>query len=73
MKTLRILDSCGDRVVTFDSSTEAREARALFEQALARGGAAFKVHRGAGQPNVRVDDFLQLEDETIVVPRLAGG
>jgi len=77
MKTLRILDSSGDRVIDFDE-TEAnalarREARALFERMLASGSTAFKVNRGDGRPDEKVTDFSALENETIVVPRVVGG
>jgi hypothetical protein len=77
MKTLRILDSSGDRVVEFDetqTSLEARrEAEALFERMLASGSTAFKVNRGEGRPDEKVTDFSALENETIVVPRIVGG
>jgi hypothetical protein len=76
MRTLRILDSSGDRVVVFDETARdsaAREARALFERALASGGAAFKVNRGEGLADERVHDFSALESETIIVPRVTGG
>jgi hypothetical protein len=77
MKTLRVLDSSGDRVVEFDdtaASTESREqAKALFERLLAGGSAAFKVNRGKGAPDEKVTDFAALENETIVVPRVVGG
>jgi hypothetical protein len=77
MKTLRILDSSGDRVIEFDE-TEAtalarREAQALFERMLSSGSTAFKVNRGEGRPDEKVTDFSTLENETIVVPRVVGG
>jgi hypothetical protein len=77
MKTLRILDSSGDRVMEFDE-TEAtalarREAQALFERMLSSGSTAFKVNRGEGRPDEKVTDFSALENETIVVPRVVGG
>lgn len=77
MKTLRILDSSGDRVIEFDE-TEAtalarREAHALFERMLSSGSTAFKVNRGEGRPDEKVTDFSALENETIVVPRVVGG
>jgi hypothetical protein len=77
MKTLRILDSSGDRVIEFDE-TEAtalarREAQALFERMLSSGSTAFKVNRGEGRPDEKVTDFSALENETIVVPRVVGG
>jgi len=77
MKTLRILDSSGDRVVEFDETgatvSARREARALFQRMLAGGSVAFKVNRGEGKPDEKVTDFSALENETIVVPRVVGG
>lgn len=77
MKTLRVLDSSGDRVLKFDD-TEAsvaarREAQALFERMLAGGSTAFKVNRGDGKPDEKTTDFSALENETIIVPRVVGG
>jgi hypothetical protein len=77
MKTLRVLDSSGDRVVEFDD-TEAlvqsrSQAEALFDRMLAAGSTAFKVNRGHGKPDEKVTDFSRLENETIVVPRVVGG
>jgi len=77
MKTLRVLDSSGDRMVRFDEGDATKEARAqaqaLFARMLAGGATAFKVNRGDGKPDEKVSDFSALEDETIVVPRIVGG
>ena len=77
MKTLRVLDSSGDRIMEFDDTAalaESREqAKALFERLLAGGSTAFKVNRGDGKPDEKVTDFAVLENETIVVPRVVGG
>jgi hypothetical protein len=77
MKTLRVLDSSGDRMVRFDDGEATKEARAqaeaLFTRMLASGSTAFKVNRGDGKPDEKVSDFSALEDETIVVPRVVGG
>ena len=77
MKTLRILDSSGDRVFTFDESAAGlraqREAKALFTRMLSHGATAFKVNRGDGKPDEKVTDFSALENEIIVVPRVVGG
>ncbi len=77
MKTLRILDSSGDRVIEFDESeantAARREAKALFERMLASGSVAFKVNRGDGRPDEKANDFTALEDETVIVPRVVGG
>ena len=77
MKTLRVLDSSGDREITFDDTDATaparQEARALFERMLAHGSTAFKVNRGEGRLDERVTEFSALENETILVPRLVGG
>ena len=77
MKILRVLDSSGDRMITFDqtkATTQARtEAQALFERLLANGSSAFKVNRADGKPDEKVTEFSTLENETIVVPRVVGG
>ena len=77
MKTLRVLDSSGDRVVMFDDTdagAAARaEAEALFAKMLASGAIAFKVNRGDGKPDAKEQHFAALESETIVVPRIVGG
>ena len=77
MKILRVLDSSGDRTMTFDDTQDmaaARaEAQALFERLLGAGSIAFRVNRGGGRSDEKVTEFSALEDETIVVPRLVAG
>jgi hypothetical protein len=77
MKTIRILDSSGDRAITFDDTEAAASARAQaqawFERTLAGGSTAFKVNRGEGKADEKVSAFSELENETIVVPRIVGG
>jgi hypothetical protein len=77
MKTLRVLDSSGDRVILFDNkpsaSNAAREAEALFTRLLNEGSTAFKVNRAEGKPDEKVTDFSALENETVLVPRVVGG
>ena len=77
MKTIRILDSSGDRAIAFDDTDASASARAeaeqLFERMLARGATAFKVNRGDGRADEKVTDFRAIEEETILVPRIAGG
>lgn len=79
-KLIRKLDSSGDTVIEFDPevSDEAQakataEAKALFERMLANGGRAFKVHRAEKQPDAPVYKFGEIENETILVPRVVGG
>jgi hypothetical protein len=77
MKILRVLDSSGDRVLVFNGSEASAPARAeaqeLFERLLAKGSAAFKVNRPDRKPDEKVTDFSEVENETIVVPRMVGG
>ena len=77
MKTLRFLDSTGDRELNYDDSEamarSRMEAQRLFERALANGAVAFSVNRSGGRPDEKVGDFSSLEDETVVVPRIVGG
>ena len=56
MKVLRVLDSSGDRVLTFDdtAASERVEAQELFERLLANGFTAFKVNRAQGRPDSRL-------------------
>ena len=75
MKLLRRLDASGDRVIHFDD-TEAQvqaRAQALFTRMLASGSTAFKVNRGEGRPDERINEFSALEQETHIVPRIGGG
>ena len=77
MKKLRLLDSSGDTVIEFDeteATTKARdEAMALFGRLAEKGAATFAVNRGAGEPDKRVTDFNDLENDNIIVPRIVGG
>lgn len=77
MKTLRFLDSSGDREISFDDSETTAQARAeaqrLFERSLATGAVAFSVNRRGGSADQKVGEFSALEDETVVVPRIVGG
>jgi hypothetical protein len=40
---------------------------------LASGAVAFKVNRSEGKPDEKVSNFSDLEDETVIVPRIVGG
>ena len=77
MKKLRLLDSSGDTVIEFDeteATVKARdEARALFERLKEKGAAIFAVSRGGNEPDTRVTNFNDLENENVIVPRIVGG
>ena len=77
MKTLRVLDSSGDRAINFDHTDATAPARAeaqtVFERMLAQGAVAFKVRPGDDKAAEKVTAFSALEEETILVPRLVGG
>ena len=77
MKTLRILDSSGDTELVFDeteATADARaEAEALFTRLRAAGATALAVTPGGEAPARRVENFSELGDETIIIPRIVGG
>ena len=77
MKTIRVLDSSGDRAIVFDDSEAGAPARAkaqkVFEHMLAKGATAFNVNRGEGRVDEKVTEFSAIENETVVVPRVTGG
>jgi hypothetical protein len=77
MKILRVLDSSGDRLLTFDDKPHSKQARVeaqeLFERLTNGGSTAFSVNRADGKPDKKVAQFSQLENETIIVPRMVGG
>jgi len=75
MKVLRVLDSSGDRVLSFDDTRASvrAEAQELFERLLANDFTAFRVNLVQGKPDEKVTEFSNLEKETIVVPRMVGG
>lgn len=80
-KILRRLDSTGDTAIEFDPDVKTKpaskatdEARALFERLTAKEGAiAFNVNRGDGKPDEKITKFGQIENETILVPKIVGG
>lgn len=80
-KILRRLDSTGDTAIEFDpevkSDAEAKAtegARILFERLTGNEGAvAFNVNRGDGKPDEKITQFGQIENETILVPKIVGG
>ena len=81
MAVMRILSARGDTVVEWDSQkvetgdlealSAVREAERIFAEQRARGATAFKV--AVGQPAVRIDEFDPKADQTVIVPRVAGG
>ena len=77
MKTLRVMDSTGDTVLKFDeteaTAAAASEAKALFERMTGKGAAVFAVNRGEGQPDKRVKNFNELEQDNVIVPAIVGG
>jgi hypothetical protein len=81
MSVMRILSARGDTVVEWDSQkvetgdpealAAVREAERIFAEQRARGATAFKV--APGQAAVRIDEFDPRADQTVIVPRVAGG
>lgn len=74
MKKIRKLDSSGDAVLEFNE-TDAKasaEAKALFDRLMGEGRAPFAVNRG-DQPDKKLTNFDQIENDTVFIPRIQGG
>ena len=81
MAQLRIMSSRGDKTVTWDVEKMAledpdavaavREAERIFNDERARGATAFKVEPGKSAE--RLDNFDKTAEQTVIVPRIAGG
>jgi len=81
MAQLRIMSSRGDKTVTWDAEkidlgdpeavAAVREAERIFNEERARGATAFKVE--PGKPAERLDNFDKTVEQTVIVPRIAGG
>jgi DNA invertase Pin-like site-specific DNA recombinase len=75
------MSSRGDKTVTWDAEkvdlgdAEAmaaiHEAERIFNEERARGATAFKVE--PGKPAERLDNFDKTAEQTVIVPRIAGG
>lgn len=75
MKTIRRLDSTGDTAVTFDENDvkATEEAKALFDRLMGEGRVPFAVNRGNGEPDKKLADFSEVENDTVFIPRIQGG
>jgi len=81
MAQLRIMSSRGDKTVIWDAEKMAledpdavaavREAERIFNDERARGATAFKVEPGKSAE--RLDNFDKTAEQTVIVPRIAGG
>lgn len=81
MAKLRVLNSQGDRSVTWERDkvetgdpealAAVREAERIFREQLQRGGAAFVVEEG--KTAERIDAFDPKAEQIVVIPRIAGG
>lgn len=77
MKTLRVMDSTGDTVIKFDEAQAdakaTQEAKELFERMTKKSAAVFSINRGKDQPDKRVTNFNELEQDNVIVPLIVGG
>ena len=77
MKKLRVMDSSGDSVIEFNEleaeASATKEAQALFERMTVKSAAVFAVNRGVGEPDKRVTNFNELEQDNVIVPLIVGG
>ncbi len=74
-KTIRFLNSTGDKEITFDEASveNLAEAKAALKKAFAAGATALDVSAGAETAAKRVTKFEELGEETVVVPKIVGG
>ncbi len=72
---IRVLDSSGDSVHTFDlTDKEAqRKAKALIERLQMQGATLFSVDPKTGEGAQKVNGLAELGEENIAVPRIVGG
>ena len=79
MKTIRKLDKTGDTCVQFDdteaTAAQRAEAKALFDDWMAKKLPAFSTKRPGGQEDLKITSFDQIEEgaETILVPAIVAG
>ena len=81
MAQLRIMSSRGDKTLTWEvdkvelgdpeAVAAVREAERIFSEERARGATAFKVEPGKSAE--RLDNFDKTAEQTVIVPRIAGG
>ena len=81
MASLRVLNSSGDRQISWstvdlargdpEAMAAVREAERIFAHERQRGSVAFQVEPGA--PGRRVDVFDPSADETLMLPPMVGG
>lgn len=76
MARIRRLDSTGDTKIEFDPFTtnDCKEALALWNSVVGKGGAAFRVSPG-GEADEKLVEFSQIgtADEVVLVPAIVGG
>ncbi|MBI4291989.1 MAG: hypothetical protein HY661_10960 [Betaproteobacteria bacterium] len=76
MKTvIRVLDSSGDSVHTFDlrEKEAQRQAKALIERLQMQGATLFSVDPKTGEGAKKVTGLAELGEENVAVPRIVGG
>jgi len=73
-RTLRILDSSGDRRLVWrkESDDEVKEAKKAFREALAKGALAYKVDND-GERSKQIREFDPEAEEIVVMPMVTGG
>lgn len=74
-KSLRILDSTGDTVMSFESEIDDKaraEAEKFFQTMKQKGAAVISVTPGT-EGGVQVRDFNTLGEENVVIQPIVGG
>lgn len=49
------------------------EAKALFDKLMGEGRVPFAVNRGNGEPDKKLTNFNETENDTVFIPRVVGG
>lgn len=72
---IRVLDSSGDSLHTFDLTDKAAQAkaRALIERLQRQGRTLFRVDPQTGEGAQKVTGLAELGEENIAIPRIVGG
>lgn len=74
-KVIRFLDSTGDTRVAFkeDDPVAMAKAKEAYDAAVKKGSIPFAVNRAGGAEDKKLTSFDQVENDTIMVPRIVGG
>lgn len=73
VKTMRVLDRTGDTAFKMSDKESIAKAMARFDELMAGGGHIAFTGTDPQSPHKRVDKFSDLQEDTLVMPKLQGG